>query len=164
MSNALAAPAGRRDTPDGSGLEAELHAFTGTPRAVAERLFALPRTVVGGRLCALLLEGDTRAHVQLFERAAAGDREGPVAAWEGATLGELPSRVAALLTRPAQDGAEEGTGDGSGAVRAALRAHGEYRELGTVPCPPTARGAFGHPLRAFAADRSVRAFVVTVPG
>jgi hypothetical protein len=156
MPNASAAPAGPHDTPD----EAELHAFTGTPRAVAERLFALPRSVVGGRLCALLLEGDTRAQVQVFERAAADDREGPVAAWAGPALGELPARIAGLLARPAEAG-DAGPG---GAVRAALRAHGEYRELGTVPCPPTARGAFGHPLRAFAADRAVRAFVVAVLG
>ncbi|GGO82397.1 hypothetical protein [Wenjunlia tyrosinilytica] len=138
--------------PSAGAPDAALHAFRGPPRTVAECLYALPRHVVEGRVCALLLQGAGAARVHLLERVAADDARGPVAVWEGTALGTLPSRVAALLGTD--------TPEVTNAVRAALRAHGEYHDLGTVPCPPSPRGAFGHPMTAFARAGEVTAFVV----
>ena len=131
---------------------AEYHAFRGSPAEVARRLYALPRDVVRMPLTVLLIESDALAEGWTFERARPDDTEGPVAVWDGARLGDLPARLAGILVAP---------GDPVPAIRAALAGHGPFTAMGVVPCPPTARAAFGHPMRRHGGETVVRAVVVT---
>ncbi|KOG91313.1 hypothetical protein ADK38_03880 [Streptomyces varsoviensis] len=134
-----------------TGTDAEFYFFSGSPDALARRLFALPRDVVRRRLWALLLQGPHGAHIQTQERETPDSPTGRVRSWEGADLGPLPARLVALL--PTASYRE---------LRAALLDHGSYTDLGTVPCPPSPRGAFGHPLKAHAAETVVRAYVLAL--
>ncbi|MFC8449559.1 hypothetical protein [Kitasatospora sp. NPDC057223] len=128
---------------------AQFHAFTGTPDSVARHLYALPRDVVERPLWALLLHGSGGAQVLLQQRAEAGADRARVLSWQGRDLGALPARLATLLA-----------GSAYGELAGALLAHGDYTDLGIVPCPATARGAFGHPLRHHEGQPEVRAFVL----
>ena len=130
--------------------EVSCFAFAGTPDSVARSVYALPRDLVRHTGYALLVESERAADIRVFSRAEADDDCGPVATWHGASLGALPIRIMSLLMH---------SGDGIGA---ALSDHGDFVEHGEVPCPPTARGAIGHALGAYAADRSVRAFVIAL--
>ncbi|MFC5719190.1 hypothetical protein ACFP1Z_03190 [Streptomyces gamaensis] len=131
--------------------EAEFHAFTGPTDTLARRLFALPRDTVERTLWALLLQGPGSARIQLQERAVPGDPMARVYSWAGDTLDPLPDRLVALLpTATYRD------------LRTVLLDHGEYSDLGTVPCPPTPRGAFGHPLKVYGAGAGVRAYVLAL--
>ncbi|MFC3890670.1 hypothetical protein ACFOWZ_04235 [Lentzea rhizosphaerae] len=130
--------------------EISCFAFAGTPDSVTRSVYALPRTIVGHTWYALLVESERAADIRVFSRTHADDDSGPVASWHGASLGALPIRIMSLLMN---------AGDG---IEAALGEHGGFVEHGLVPCPPTPRGAFGHALGAYAADRSVRAFVIAL--
>ncbi|MFD7233692.1 hypothetical protein ACFWAT_00075 [Streptomyces syringium] len=127
---------------------AEFHAFSGSDNALARHLFALPRDLVERALWALLLQSHDGAGVLVQERAAPGDSVARVHSWTGEDLGSLPARLLDLLpTAPHRE------------LRAALLSHGDYVDLGTVLCPPTPRGAFGHPLKLHP-GAGVRAYVV----
>ncbi|GAA2332372.1 hypothetical protein SVIO_003280 [Streptomyces violaceusniger] len=144
-------------SPDSSLVHAgvEFHAFAGSPDVVARHLYGLPRDLVEGTLWALILSGAERAHVQIQERAALGDSRARVFAWEGTVLGTLPAGIAAALSgHPMPPRSHE-------ALRDVLFRHGDYTDLGVVPCPRTARGAFGHPMRWFAGEQSVYALVLS---
>ncbi|HEV8554924.1 MAG TPA: hypothetical protein VGR06_00820 [Actinophytocola sp.] len=132
----------------------QYYAFVGTPADVAVRLYQLPKDVVADVFYTLLVQGDELAGIHVFTRAAAGDREGIVHAWEGASLDTLPDRVLALALS-----AEPGPALRE-KIHTLLRDHGEFADLGVVPCPPTPRGAFGHPIRPYAAGGTIRAIVV----
>lgn len=127
---------------------AEFHAFSGSDDALARHLFALPRDLVERTLWALLLQSDDGAGVLVQERAAPGDSVARVHSWTGEDLGSLPARLLDLLpTATHQE------------LRATLLGHGDYADLGVVLCPPTPRGAFGHPLKLHT-GAGVRAYVV----
>lgn len=128
------------------------HAFSGSPRAVAEQLFALPRSVVEGRFFALLLESDSGASIRVFERAAVGDEHGTVRDWHGSHLGDLPARVVAALTTESAP---------ARSVHDMICGMGRFTAAAEAPCPPSARGAFGHELRQHDGGAGVRACVIT---
>ena len=130
------------------------YAFVGTPDAVSRRLFGLPRSILDHLFYALLLQGDGKADLHVFERLAPDDHEGPIHVWQGTGLGSLPGDLVALLS------ANNATPVLAGAIRQVIRAHGDTARLGVVPCPPTPRGAFGHPLKRYAGDHVVHAFVI----
>ncbi|WP_369373455.1 hypothetical protein [Streptomyces sp. cg36] len=140
-------PVGAEDPAAG----AEFHFFSGTPESLAPRLFALPHHVVERTLWALLLQDPEGAHIQVQERAEPGAAMGRVHAWEGTDLGILPAHLMTLLPTASYQ-----------SVRSALFAHGTYTDLGAVPCPPTPRGAFGHPLKLRTAGTRVRAYVLAL--
>ncbi|MBB4888086.1 hypothetical protein WEB32_00925 [Streptomyces netropsis] len=127
---------------------AEFHAFSGSDDALARHLFALPRDVVERTLWALLLQSHDGAGILVQERAEPGDSVARVQSWTGEDLGSLPARLLALL--PAASHQE---------LRTSLLGHGDYVDLGIVLCPPTPRGAFGHPLKLHTGS-GVRAYVV----
>jgi hypothetical protein len=135
---------------------AEFHAFAGSPREVAIGLFALPPDVVASSFYAFLLQGSGRAEVRLFTRGDAGSKHGSVEVWQGPGLGDLPGLIAGLLEAST---AEQNPGE---CVVSALRDHREFQSLGIVPCPTTARGAFGHPIRPLSGEESIQAYVVTI--
>ena len=139
-----------------SRIHADYHALAGTPADVAARLYQLPRDVVAGVFYALLVQGEEVAGIHVFTRAAPGDQEGTVYAWEGPSLGTLPGRVLALVLSTAPDP------DLRDRIDTTLRDHGHFTDLGTVPCPPTPRGAFGHPIRPYTDTPTVRAIVVAI--
>jgi len=130
--------------------EISCFAFAGTPDSVARNVYALPRDVVRRTWYALLVESERAADIRIFERACADDDGGPVSSWHGHSLRALPIRIMSLLMT---------AGDGIGV---ALSEHGDFVDNGVVPCPLTARDAFRHVLGSYAADRSVRAFVITL--
>lgn len=130
------------------------YAFAGTPDDVSRRLFGLPPSILAHPFYALLLQGGGKADVHVFERATPGDREGPVHVWQGPSLGSLPGDLVAILS------AKNTTAVLAGALRQVLRAYGDAAHLGVVPCPPSPRGAFGHPLKRYAEDPVLQAFVV----
>lgn len=132
----------------------EYHGFSGSPRSVAGRLFALPRDLVQRPCYALLLEGDRQAHVRIFERSS-GASQGPVALWQGEGLGELPAHLMSLCLQPPDSDV-----GGTASIASALRDHGEFTQLGMVPCPPSPRGAFGHPLRDYVSEGRIRSYVL----
>lgn len=127
---------------------AEFHAFSGPDDALARHLFALPRDLVERPLWALLLQSRDGAGVLVQERAEPGDSVARVHSWTGADLGSLPTRLLHLLPTASHQ-----------ELHAALLGHGDYADLGTVLCPPTPRGAFGHPLKLHT-GAGVRAYVV----
>ncbi|MFE7116446.1 hypothetical protein ACFU99_13635 [Streptomyces sp. NPDC057654] len=131
--------------------DAEFHFFSGSPDVLAQRLFALPRDIVRRRLWALLLQGPHSARIQVQERDTPDSAEGRVRSWAGEDLGDLPARVVGLLPTASY-----------GELRAALFGHGVYTDLGAVPCPPSPRGAFSHPLKLHAGEPVVRAYVLGV--
>jgi hypothetical protein len=146
----------------------QCYAFSGRPEAVARRLYALNGAVVECRFFALLLQGEARADIRIYERAAPGDRSGQVATWQGTSLDVLPGSIATLVMGDtAMRGPDGQTGSAGQAgprerVKSALRQDREFTDWGVVPCPPTPRGAFGHPLRQYANDRAICAFVIAV--
>ncbi|MEW2576870.1 hypothetical protein [Streptomyces syringium] len=127
---------------------AEFHAFSGSDNALARSLFALPRDLVERTLWALLLRSHDGAGVLVQERTAPGDSMARVHSWTGEDLGALPARLLDLLPTASHQ-----------ELRAALLGHGDFVDLGTVLCPPTPRGAFGHPLKLHTGSE-VRAYVV----
>lgn len=133
---------------------AELHAFAGSPREVATGLFVLPPDVVTSGCYAFLMQGAGTAEVRLFTSDDAAQR-GSVEVWRGPGLGDLPGMIAGLLMEGARERLRE-------TVLSALRDRGEFRSLGAVPRPVTARGAFGHPIRPFSGETYLQAYVVTV--
>jgi hypothetical protein len=139
-----------------SPTHGQYYAFSGTPAEVAAKLYQLPRDVVEGVFYALLVQGAKDAGIHVFNRTSPNDREGTVSAWEGLTLGALPDRILALLLSAEPDPGLRGKIDST------LRDHGDFAHLGTVPCPPTPRGAFGHPIRPHTGSPTLRAVVVTI--
>lgn len=136
-------------------MKAECYAFRGTPADVAGKLYALPQDVVARAFYALFLESDEMAGIHVFSREQPGDGEGSVSVWSGSTLGELPERILTLARGAEGPALREKIVD-------LLNAHGNFADLGTVPCPPTPRGAFGHPLRPFSENPTVRVFVAAL--
>jgi len=134
--------------------DVECHAFSGSPSAVSRALYQLPPALVRRCFVTLLLQGEGKADIRIFERDVPDAVNGLVSDWSGSELGPLPGQVVATLMA----GPVPGGGDNQ--VRAALREHGQYVERGAVPCPPTARGAFGHPLKPYSGEASVHALVV----
>lgn len=137
-------------------MRAECYGFTGTPVDVAGRLYQLPQDVVTRAFYALLIEGEGRAGIHVFLRERPGDTEGTVVVWEGTTLDEVPEQVVGLVLRhePEPALAEK--------VLAFLKAHRDLVDVGTVPCPPTPRGAFGHPVRHYSGSTTLRTVVVAL--
>jgi hypothetical protein len=145
-------PAGDR----AASTRAEFHAFAGSPREVAIGLFALPPDVVTGSFYAFLMQGSGGAEVRLFTRGDADSGHGSVEVWRGPGLSDLPGLIAGLLmARTAEQSPRE-------SVVSALRDCGEFQPLGIVPCPTTARGAFGHPIRPLRGEEFIQAYVVTI--
>jgi hypothetical protein len=141
------------DAPPEAGAlpDAELHFFSGSSDTVARRLFALPRDTVERGLWALLLQSPDGAHIQVQERAGPGAATARVRAWAGKDLGSLPARLTGhLATGSYQE------------LRTALSGHGDYTDLGEVPCPPTPRGAFGHPLKLHTALSGLRVWILVL--
>jgi hypothetical protein len=134
---------------------AEMHAFAGSPREVATGLFALPPDVVTSGCYAFLMQGAGTAEVRLFTSDDAAAPRGSVEVWRGPGLGDLPGMIAGFLMGDAREQLRE-------TVVSALRECGEFRSLGAVPRPVTARGAFGHPIRPFGGETYLQAYVVTV--
>lgn len=151
----------RAERPQQERAHVEFHAFAGRPLDVAKGIYALPREVVSRGFYALLFEGGGRAEVRTFTRARPGGDHGTVAVWEGTDLGDLPDRLVGLLFahEPGADAA--GTGPRH-AVEATILGQGGFADLGVVPCPVTARGAFGHPLRNHPDGAFLRALVLAV--
>lgn len=137
-------------------MQAACYAFRGSPADVAGRVYALPQEIVSRDFYALLLQGAESAGIHVFTRERSGDDEGSVAVWSGATLNGLPEQVLALVL-----GQKSGLALRKKVVDV-LRAHGELADLGTVPCPPTPRGAFGHPLRPYARNTELRVVVAAL--
>jgi hypothetical protein len=137
-------------------MRAECYAFTGAPLDVADRLYQLPQDVVTRVCYALLLEGDGRAGIHVFLRERPGDTEGTVMIWEGTTLDETPEQVVGLVLRhqPEPPLADR--------VLTFLKAHRDLADVGRVPCPPTPRGAFGHPVRHYSGSTTLRTVVVAL--
>ncbi|MEU5164251.1 hypothetical protein AB0G74_32180 [Streptomyces sp. NPDC020875] len=126
------------------------HGWSGRWEEVARRLFATPGDLVAAPCCALLLAGPHRGDVVVLERDAPGGPRARTLARTGAVPEELPGRLARLVLDGAP--AEE--------TVAALTAAGGFTDLGTTPAPPTARGAFGHPLRHYPEDGRLDAYVL----
>jgi len=137
-------------------MQAEYYAFSGPTVSVASRVYQLPADMVGRLFYAMLVQNDEMADIHLFTRVEPGDREGRVAVWHGQHLDTLPERVlAALLSGLTDEVLRDKVVD-------VLRSHGEFTDLGVVPCPPTPRGAFGHPLRPYADAATVRTVLVGI--
>jgi hypothetical protein len=132
---------------------AELHLFSGSSDAVAQSLYALPSSVVKQAMWALLLQSPSGG-VQIHIMERSDENNGRVLVWHGTGLGTVPVRLAStfMLNHPDAERMPQ--------VRRVLLAHGDYEDLGVVPCPPTARGAFGHPMRLHAQAAQMQAIVV----
>jgi hypothetical protein len=135
---------------------AECYAFSGEPADVARRLYELPRDLVARDFYALLVQSGDMAGIHAFVRVRPGDREGLVAVWEGPSLDGTPERILALVL----------SGQTGPALRekvdALLKQGRDFTDLGMVPCPPTPRGAFGHPIRSYSSNATLRTFVVAL--
>ena len=150
------------ERPPQERAHVEFHAFAGMPLEVAKGIYGLPREVVSRGFYALLFEGGGRAEVRTFTRARPTDDHCTLAVWEGTDLGGLPGRLAGLLFADEAAGAD-GTGTGPRrAVESMILGRGAFADLGVVPCPVTARGAFGHPLRNHPDGAFLRAIVLAV--
>lgn len=144
--------------PGGSSLKSdhtELHVFAGPAGDVAVKLFSLPQELVMRTFYVLLLQGQKNAEVRIFWRAGRDSRQGSVDMWQGSGLGDLPSRVMTLIT-------ENNAEDLRQALISVMSDYCDFQSLGIIPCPISARGAFGHPLRLFAKETMVQAYVVAV--
>jgi hypothetical protein len=128
------------------------HGFIGAPPQVARQLYALPQSVVRSTYLALLLESAGKADVRVFVRSAPDVESGEVRDWQGEQLGTVPERLLAAVWGS--------TGSRHG-VTELLDELGPYSVRGGIPCPPTARGAFGHQLRRHERTAEVRAFVIS---
>jgi hypothetical protein len=146
----------RPDDARATSARAEFHAFAGTPREAATGLYALPASVVASSFYAFLMQADIGAEVRLFTQYGADAGQCHVEVWRGPSLGGLPSLIAELLT------AETDNPELHESVASALREQGEFQSLGTVPRPPTARGAFGHPIRPFRTEQFIQTYVVSI--
>lgn len=133
----------------------ELHYFAGPVREVTAKLFSLPSDLVMRTFYVLLVQGRNSAEVRVFRRAGPDNREGSVEVWRGSSLGDLPSRVTLLINENSSEDLRE-------AVISALNNYCDFQALGVVPCPISARGAFGHPLRLFAEETAVQAYVIAM--
>jgi hypothetical protein len=128
------------------------HGFFGSPRYVAEQLYALPRSAVSGVYYALLLESRGQSDVRVFIRAEPDDDVGEVRDWSGEQLGDLPERLlSACWSRTTSDWST---------VLEVIASFGPYAVQAGIPCPPSARGAFGHQLRRHEQQEEIRAFVL----
>ncbi|MEU8379181.1 hypothetical protein [Streptosporangium sp. NPDC048865] len=127
----------------------EFHGVQGTEDEVARRLFGLPNALVSAPCYMLLLQGAGRAEARIYRRAEEEDL-GSVRVWTGEDLGTLPDRLTrmALSETPLPITAFD----------EALLELGAFEDLGLVPRPVTARGAFGHPLRHYTGE--LRAYVL----
>jgi hypothetical protein len=128
----------------------ELHFFSGSSAAVAQGLYSLSPSVVKQAVWALLLASPSGAQIHLMERS--DEAHGRVEVWSGPGLGAVPGQLVSAFAL--------GSAQWVPQVREVLRAHGDYEDLGVVPCPPTARGAFGHPMRLYAQAAQLQAIVV----
>lgn len=128
------------------------HSFIGAPPQVARQLYALPQWVVHSAYLALLLESAGKADVRVFVRAAPDFEFGEIRDWQGEQLGTVPERLLAVMW--------SSTGSRHGVIEL-LNELGPYSVRSGIPCPPTARGAFGHQLRRHEETAEVRAFVIS---
>ncbi|MFI9154614.1 hypothetical protein [Streptomyces sp. NPDC053367] len=144
--------------PGATGWEhAEFYGWSGTWQEVARRLFAVPAGLLAHPRVALLLQGEGRADVRLFQRAVPGADEVGTLEWTGEDLDGLPERLAGLLC------GNSAAGGLRQAIRTTVAELTPFVDLGSTPAPATARGAFGHPLRHYPEDGRLSAYLLTVP-
>lgn len=135
-------------------MTADYHAFSGVPTEVAGRLYQVPQDTVLREYYVLLVEAAAGAAIHVFTRERAGAAEGPVSMWDGHSLDDLPARLLALVLAGGLELRDK--------VDALLRDSRVFTELGVVPCPPTPRGAFGHPVRPYSEGPLLRAVVLAL--
>jgi hypothetical protein len=155
-SDTLTIPTTSADDVRAVKARAEFHAFAGTPREAATGLYALPVAFVKSSFYALLMQAAIGAEVRLFTQDGADGRQCHVEVWRGPDLGALPGRLAGLFA------ANTAGPELRESVVSALREQDEFQSLGTVPRPPTARGAFGHPIRPFRDEQFIQTYVVSI--
>ncbi|HZD00081.1 MAG TPA: hypothetical protein VFA46_07770 [Actinomycetes bacterium] len=145
---------GGRVASDQGGCE--LYAFSGPLAGVAARLYQLPADLVARPLYLLLVEGEARAEIHVFERGSAGSRTGTVTTWQGASLEGLPGLVLGLVMA-----GRDGTAPRE-EVLSAVRSDRALKSLGEVLCPATPRAAFGHALRLYDQQSTIHATVLAL--
>jgi hypothetical protein len=134
----------------------ELYAFSGPLGEVAARLYRLPAGLVERPLYLLLVEGEARAEIHVYERDSAVSRAGIVTTWQGTGLEGLPGRLLELVmaspngTAPREE------------IFSAVRSDRALKSLGEVLCPATPRAAFGHALRLYDQQSTIHATVLAL--
>ncbi|MFE3095457.1 hypothetical protein ACFXG1_16695 [Streptomyces sp. NPDC059248] len=139
------------DLPPPGHEHLALHGWSGRWEEVARRLFAVPGDLVAAPYCALLLADPDRGDVLVIERDAPGASRTRNLGRSCPVPDELPGHLAELVI---------GGAPAAGTAAALAAAVGGLAGLGTTPAPPTARGAFGHPLRHYPEDGRLTAYVL----
>ena len=134
----------------------ELYAFSGPLPDVAARLYQLPAGLVRRPLYLLLVEGEARAEIHIYERESADSRTGVVITWQGTSLEGLPGRLLELVMASADGAAPRKE------VLSAVRSDRSLKYLGEVLCPATPRAAFGHALRLYDQQSTIHATVLAL--
>jgi hypothetical protein len=111
----------------------------------------LPDELVQRRVYMLMIQGEGRAEVRVFERFSLEDTEGTVATWQDERLGDLVTELTEVLLT------NKGVHCPGEQVRSTLEADREFRVEGPHPAPESAGEAFAPMLASFGDDRFVQA-------
>jgi hypothetical protein len=114
-------------------------------------LAELPDELVQRRVYMLMIQGEGRAEVRVFERFSLEDAEGTVATWQDESLGNLVTELTEVLLT------NKGVHCPGEQVKSTIEADREFSLEGPHPAPKSAGEAFGPMLASFGDDRFVQA-------
>jgi hypothetical protein len=136
--------------------DCQSHSFLGAPGTVAANLAALPAELVRRRVYMLMVQGDSRAEVRVFERFSVEDTDGTVARWEESRLGALVTQITDVLVT------NRGVHCPGEQVKAALEGEREFSVEGPAPAPRSPEEAFARVMEAYRDDAFVQATVMVL--
>lgn len=104
----------------------------------------------------LMVQGDDRAEVNLFERFSFEDSEGTVAQWSDKLLGNMVTQMTDVLIGNA------GVHCPGEQIKAQLETNYDFVVGAPAPAPKTAAEAFGPVINGFAGDKFVHATIMAL--
>ena len=114
-------------------------------------LASLPEELIQRRVYMLMIQGEQRAEVRVFERFDLEDTDATMGTWSDDSLGDLMTQPSEVLV------ANKGVHCPGEQVKATLTAEREFG--GPFPAPTSAAEAFWPALAGFGGDRFVHATV-----
>jgi hypothetical protein len=120
---------------------------------VTANLADLPEELIQRRVYMLMVQGEQRAEVRVFERFDLDDTDTTLGTWSDDSLGDLMTQLTEVLV------ANKGVHCPGEQVKATLTAEREFSMEGPFPAPTSAAEAFGPALAGFGGDRFVHATV-----